>query len=387
MQGVEKFMKPIFGIPKEEEYSKEEVNLGHVLMRKGLGVVNMNRYRENAIEIARETFEVWSKKKEKFNLLEAWADLVNTINVRNFMGEECCKLYASEFCKNIEDLEKHGTSPLALMMPSLPTPDILKCNAAKRKLNAIISEQLAKRRDPKLKDVQDDFLQLYAEARRSDGSFLDSDLVLNCMIAIFFGAFHNTTNTLTWLSATLFDPLNKSHLDRVRQEVVSTNESDKEGHKSVYLDQCMKEISRLYFTVMVPPRKVVVPFTVESQHQASSTTKSYTIPEGAYVCVAPIVTHRDSKVFDRPLEFDPTRFAPEQSRQYEKAMQFVQFGFGKHRCTGEHYAIELVQCCMKLLLSRYDLKLYEEIPAPLFHKPIGTAIPTKPIWASLVPRG
>ena len=28
----------------------------------------------------------------------------------------------------------------------------------------------------------------------------------------------------------------------------------------IYLEQCLKEVTRLYFTVMLPPRKVMTPF-------------------------------------------------------------------------------------------------------------------------------
>ena len=60
-------------------------------------------------------------------------------------------------------------------------------------------------------------------------------------------------------------------------------------------------------------------------------------------------------------------------------MAYVQFGYGKHRCTGERYALTLIKSLMSLLLRKYDVTMKAPLPDPIFSKAIGTASPSKKI--------
>ena len=61
------------------------------------------------------------------------------------MGKESYRKHWREFAQCMLDLEKNGTSPLALMLPMIPTPAIMKCRKARQTLSAIMTAELERR--------------------------------------------------------------------------------------------------------------------------------------------------------------------------------------------------------------------------------------------------
>ncbi len=43
-------------------------------------------------------------------------------------------------------------------------------------------------------------------------------------------------------------------------------------------------------------------------------------------------------VFDRPLAYEPERFAPPREEDKRKAFSFIGFGGGRHACIGQNFA-------------------------------------------------
>ena len=48
--------------------------------------------------------------------------------------------------------------------------------------------------------------------------------------------------------------------------------------------------------------------------------------------------HTAPKYWDRPLEFDPTRFLSPDGTKIVQHEHFLPFGFGKRKCMGESFA-------------------------------------------------
>jgi len=308
--------------------------------------------------------------------------LIASINVCNFMGKDCYRKYWKKFAQAMLDLEQNGTSPLALMLPWLPSPAIQKCRQARKTVSEIMQAELERRQSTG--DREEDFLQQFVDKKVGDGEYVPMDLRLDTMIAVFFGAHHNTTNTLTWLIACLHQqrPPIVEILDKAKgeQEKVLGGVADGELATSIYdklesliyLEQCMKEVSRMYFTVMLPPRKVMTPFRVETME----------IPVGSYLCISPIISHTDGNIFPESARFFPGRWDPKHGKN-PFGMAYVQFGYGKHKCTGERYALTLIKSLMSLLLRKYDVTMKEPLPDPVFSKAIGTASPKKKIFVKI----
>jgi cytochrome P450 len=64
----------------------------------------------------------------------------------------------------------------------------------------------------------------------------------------------------------------------------------------------------------------------------------YRVEAGTIVAVAINALHRDPALWERPLDFDPDRFSPENSAKRDR-WQFIPFAAGPRSCIGEHFAM------------------------------------------------
>ena len=63
----------------------------------------------------------------------------------------------------------------------------------------------------------------------------------------------------------------------------------------------------------------------------------YRIPAGVDLIVSPLITQRDARWFDAPLEFRPERWTAE-FREAVPQYAYPPFGGGPHKCIGEGFA-------------------------------------------------
>lgn len=237
----------------------------------------------------------------------AMNDLVASINVRNFTGEHVQRLHSHTVATEMNMLEHNGTSPLALMMPWAPTPAIRQCAKSRKTVSHIIEAEFSRRMGEMEagRKCPDDFFQQFLETRLPDGREVSTSLMLQTMIAVFFGAHHNTTNTTTWLLSTLCTHPEVFAACKEEQHILTEDGSPDVSFEQIldmnYLRNCLEEVSRMYFTVMVPPRQVVTPFRLlRTEADGTVATTDVVVPEGAYVCISPITNHYNPSLFPDP---------------------------------------------------------------------------------------
>jgi sterol 14-demethylase len=114
------------------------------------------------------------------------------------------------------------------------------------------------------------------------------------------------------------------------------------------LENVIKEVLRLHPPLIFLIRKVMQDFHF----------KGYTVKAGKYVCASPRVSHRIAEVFPDPEKFDPDRYS--EARQ-EDALPFswIAFGGGKHKCTGNAFAMLQLKAIFSILLRRYTFELVD----------------------------
>ena len=71
------------------------------------------------------------------------------------------------------------------------------------------------------------------------------------------------------------------------------------------------------------------------------------------------MVHRDERVYDNPLAFEPQRFIEHKYSPHE----FLSFGGGQRRCIGEAFATQEMKLVLGTILPRVDLA--SRIAAPL----------------------
>lgn len=204
----------------------------------------------------------------------------------------------------------------------------------------------------------DDLLQRLIEARdpESGRSMGESQLVDNLLT--FYLAGHETTaKALTW---TLY--LLARHADWARRleaeiERVTGGGPIAAGHleRLVLVQQVIQESMRLYPPVPIMSRQCV----------ADTTIAGHDVTTGASVLIPIWCIHRHRKRWDRPDEFDPTRFAPEREAALPR-YQFMPFGAGPRVCIGRSFAMMEATAIVATLLRAARFELVDQTePHPL----------------------
>jgi cytochrome P450 len=94
----------------------------------------------------------------------------------------------------------------------------------------------------------------------------------------------------------------------------------------------------------------------------------YHLPAGTVTGVNPMLTHLLPSVWERPYEYDPSRFSPEQSKTRHR-FAFVPFGAGAHGCLGANFASLQARSLLRTALERHRLVLRSTETPKWYHWP------------------
>jgi sterol 14-demethylase len=169
------------------------------------------------------------------------------------------------------------------------------------------------------------------------------------LIATIFAGHHTSSGTTAWVLIELLR--HPEHLQKVVAEIDHlfdayggvTFESLRQMPK---LENVIKEALRLHPPLILLLRKVMRDLQV----------KDYVVKAGKYVCVAPSVTHRIAELFPDPDTFDPDRYTPERAED-RNLYGWQAFGGGKHKCSGNAFALFQIKAIISVLLRRYEFEL------------------------------
>jgi len=108
----------------------------------------------------------------------------------------------------------------------------------------------------------------------------------------------------------------------------------------------------------------------------------YRVQAGSTVGIGIYAMHRDPALWDRPLEFDPDRFSPENSAGRNR-WQYLPFGGGPRKCVGDHFAmLEATLALATCVRHREISSLSTEFPMAV---PF-TTVAAEPIYARVTQR-
>ncbi|PND54793.1 cytochrome P450 [Mycobacterium sp. ENV421] len=105
----------------------------------------------------------------------------------------------------------------------------------------------------------------------------------------------------------------------------------------------------------------------------------YRVEAGTVVIVGAYAMHRDPALWDDPLEFDPDRFSPENSKSRDR-WQYVPFGGGPRACSGSHFVMLESTLALATIIRATEIRSLDQdfpIATPF------TLIPAGPIRAAV----
>ncbi|MDQ2628509.1 MAG: cytochrome P450 [Actinomycetota bacterium] len=139
-----------------------------------------------------------------------------------------------------------------------------------------------------------------------------------------------------------------------------------------YTVQVLHEALRLCPPGAVNPRKVMRDIAIDG----------YRVPAGSIVEVGVYALHRDPALWERPDEFDPDRFSPENSAGRNR-WQYLPFGGGPRKCIGDHFAMLEATLALATCVRHCEISsLSDEFPLAV---PF-TTVAAAPIYARIKAR-
>lgn len=342
-----KLMTPIFGHGIVFDAPTERKNQQLKMLMPALRMEAMRHHSEKIVAEVQQMMSEWGDAGE-LDLVHAMKQL--TINTAShcLLGREFRYELTDEFAAIYHDLER-GVNALAYHYPNLPIPAFRKRDHARRRLQALVGNIVKKRANQA--DKPSDMFQLLIETRYDDGSALDDNEITGMLIAAIFAGHHTSSGTAAWV---LLELLKHPHyLQQVRDELDALLGDEKtvsfqQVRDMPILENVVKEVLRLHPPLIMLLRKVNQP--LQYHH--------YALKEGDMVVACPPVTHRLSNLFPNPEVFDPERFNASR-REDKNLMAYQPFGGGKHKCSGNAFALFQIKAIFAILLRHYDFELID----------------------------
>ncbi len=342
-----RLMTPIFGKGVVFDAPEERKNEQLKILMPALRDKPMRSY---AGVIAREVegmIENWGEEGE-IDFLAFTKELTLYTSSHCLLGKEFRYDLNAEFAQIYHDLEQ-GVQPIAYIFPYLPLPSFRQRDKARVRLQSLITGIIEKRALSPAK--QEDAFQMLLDTSYKDGTKLSPHEITGMLIGAMFAGHHTSAGTAAWILIEMLR--NPEALKSVRQEIDTLFGADGEVtfeslREIPHLDNTIKEVLRLHPPLIILLRKVAKDFHY----------RDYTVKAGKMVCISPPVSHRIPSIFKDPDRFDPNRYAPGREED-ELPFAWIAFGGGRHKCSGNAFALLQLKSIFCILLRRYEFELVD----------------------------
>lgn len=340
-----KIMTPIFGEGVVFDAPIEKKNQQLQMLMPALRDKPMRTYSDIIVDEVESLLGNWGESGER-DLLEFTKELTIYTSSHCLLGTEFRYELNAEFARIYHDLE-HGIQPIAYVFPNLPLPVFRRRDKARARLQKLVTEIMEKRASKR--ETSTNVFQTLIDARYEDGSKLTPHEITGMLIATIFAGHHTSSGTTAWVLIELLR--HPEHMKAVVEEIDELFGTDgpvtfESLRRIPKLENVIKEVLRLHPPLIILMRKAMKDFRV----------KDYVVKAGKFVCAAPAVTHRIPEIFPNPEQFDPGRYSPE--RMEDKNLYGWQaFGGGRHKCSGNAFALFQIKAIFCVLLRRYEFEL------------------------------
>jgi cytochrome P450 len=193
-----------------------------------------------------------------------------------------------------------------------------------------------------------DLLQILMDARYSDGSRMDDELIVSESMQLLVAGHETSSNALSWTLYLL--STRPDCVDKIRDEFDAVLGDKPLGFPDVpkfeFTTQVIMEALRLY-----PPF-----WMVDRMALADDRAGDLDIPRDSTIVVFIYGTHHSPRYWENPETFDPERFTKANQTQHTP-FAHLPFGAGPRGCIGGNYAMLQMLMILSVLLRKYDFQL------------------------------
>ncbi|QFT96094.1 Pentalenene oxygenase [Roseovarius sp. THAF8] len=279
--------------------------------------------------------------------------------------------------------EHQRTQPMLNLAAFLPLPRWFprfhraKTKATARTIRDLITRLTTRRMDEIAAGTAPDDLatKIMTTTDSETGDRFDTPEMVD-QVAIFFLAGHETSaSALSWALYLL--AMHPDWQDRLAAEAQGVLTDGTMGFSDMgklrVSRDVFRETLRLYPPVPMMVREAACPETFRDR----------AVPKGSQIVLSPWHQHRHERLWDRPDDFDPARFATENGKTCLRNA-YMPFSAGQRVCTGAGFAMIEGPLLLSMLVAAYRFDLVSERPAiPVAHL---TVRGKDGIWLKVTPR-
>jgi cytochrome P450 family 135 len=299
----------------------------------------MREYEDVIVEATRRDMASWALGRP-MRLQERTRAITLEVILRAVFGVEAGRMEAlrTAIAGLLAPMHPLAIVLVALRRPSLERPTGAIGRALDR-LDAVIYEELGRRRAQEDLATRKDILSLLMQARDEDGQAMTDPELRDELVTLLLAGHETTATSVAWAIERLV-----RHPDKLRR-LVGEIAGEEDGGGDEYMTAVVNE------TLRVRP---VVPIVVRML-QEELQVGAYSLPKGTRVVPSIYLTNRSPRVYEAPEEFRPERFL----QNGPETFSWIPFGGGIRRCIGASFA----QLEMKLILRTMLSELEPKLPA------------------------
>ncbi|KAM9329525.1 cytochrome P450 2U1 [Gastrophryne carolinensis] len=214
-------------------------------------------------------------------------------------------------------------------------------------------------------------IQINKEQKTQPNTSFDTEYLFYIIGDLFVAGTDTTSNTILWsLLYMCHHPDVQKKVQAEIDVVVGRDRPPSLTDKTAmpFTEATIMEIQRM---------TVVVPLSVPHMASESTVFQGYNIPKGSVVIANLWAVHRDPKVWEKPNDFNPSRFLDEHG-QILKKEAFIPFGIGRRVCMGEQLAKMEVFLIFVSLLQSFSFSFADESFMPTFEGRFGLTLAPYP---------
>ncbi len=302
----------------------------------------MPAYAETMVACAKRTCAGWVDS-EVIDVAASMRRLTLDILARTLFDLDLAHIHAEApaiFDAVLEDVGARAFSPIYLSF--LPTGSNRRSRTRFQRAEALIEALIDDRR--RRLDGRPDLLSALIRHRDENGRELSNDELKLTLIPLSFAGHETTSMALTWalhLLASHRDVQAAVHAE-LTERLAGEQAANDDVSRLPYLAAVLHETLRLYPPIWGFGRQAV----------RDTELGPYRIPAGTTVFASQWVLQRDSRYFDRPLEFDPSRWSGGLAGRLPRCA-FMPFGAGPRRCLGGTFAIVEAMLVLATVCARF----------------------------------
>jgi cytochrome P450 len=246
-----------------------------------------------------------------------------------------------------EELLRRTVSPHPVPL-AVPTPGNRRMTAALAQVRAMVASLVADRLAHPERGGEDMLSILLAPGRAhasDEAGVLDPDEVAAQVLTFWLAGHHTTATSLTCTLLLLaqhpeWQERVAEEADRVLGGRVATGANLPQLE---WTDRVVRESMRLH----------PASHSIGRSPARDTVLGGYRVPAGASIIVSPYALHRSPRVWERPDDFDPRRFAlPAEERSRGGRYGWIPFGAGPHSCVGTQLALAEVTVAVATLCQQ-----------------------------------